>query len=1172
MFLKAIEIHGFKSFGEHVHIDFSQGLTAIVGPNGSGKSNILDAVLWVLGEQSYKSIRAKESADVIFSGGKNKKPMNFAYVSLYIDNTNNFLPMDDDEIKITRKILSTGENIYSINDKKARLKDVSNLFLDTGVGKNAYSVIGQGKVEKIISSSAKDVKSIIEEAAGIKKYQAQKNESMKNLDNVDNELEKIELILQEVKNSRDKIEKQAENAKSFLELEENKKILTKEINLSEKQIFLEKLKNDNEIHEKVNEELNIHKEKYDNINNRLDEIDKSKLELKKYIEETTSANKELKDEIDKKEKEKIKLTERIKSFEREIEDRKERIEISKKNNLEKHEFILSLEKELEIYRDSVRVLEKETKEYEEKISKLEREKNEIEMNFEISKNKIRDLELERLKLINDIENSNKRENLSSSKINMLTQEKEEHQQNLNETIIKQEKLKNEYSEKHKKYQDTIAREEFLEEEISSLSQKMNVCGENIRNSEYNEKRITNKLNALLRLEENNEGFFKGVKEVLNSNIPGVEGVFISLIDIPEIYQKAISMGIPGNMQDIVVDSSNTAKKAIELLKIRRVGRASFLALDTIKVYPKKINNLNIPGVIGMANDLVKTKERYKIVVDFLLSNLLVVENMDVGLHILRSNLHSGNIVTLDGELLSSRGRITGGESRNTLASQIFERKKEIENLKIEQEKVLKNIAKFTKDYDIITEKLSSFEQEIDKIDALENNMKKELNNINENINQIEIKIERFNKNLRTVIVELDNELKYIEEFKKKVNSSNTEKEKIEIMLKTLRENEKENITKTNFLQKKLDEEKAIYSDKKILYLNSKNNIDGLIKNIEKEKIEEKNLKENEKNLEEKLISLNKDLKNSKNSVIDLEKSLEIIIKKYEEEYKVIITKTTLNESLGEEERNLIKLKQEVDSYILHKNDSLEKLKEKIDKYRNKLRDIEIILLELENIEVIYDENINLSEKKEELTKLIRKINSFDNINLLAIEEFKELNERYNYLSSEKEDLEKGKSVLVDLISEIDRTIHDRFYDAYKNINENFDKMCRETLNNSVGSLNLINQENYDESGVEIFVKFKNKKRQSLSLLSGGEKSMVAIAFIMSIFMYKPSPFTFLDEIEAALDEKNTMKLIAKLKEFNEKSQFILITHNKNTMRESDSIFGVTMNKEIGISKIVPVEF
>ena len=1172
MYLKAIEIFGFKSFGERVFIEFNRGLTSIVGPNGSGKSNILDAVLWVLGEQSYKTIRAKESTDVIFSGGKDKKPMNSAEVSLYIDNSDSFLPIENEEIKITRKILSSGENEYYINDSKSRLKDIGNLFLDTGVGKNAYSVIGQGKVERIIGSSAKEVKSIIEEAAGIKKFQGQKNEAIKNLSNVDLELEKINLILSEVGERKQKVEKQAGKAQEYLSLKEKRDTLSKKIHLSDLEILKKEVDNNIKLKNELSSDLVNFQNEFTSVNTRLDEIDREKKELKKYIDDIGSKNLELKKIIDDKEREKIKISERIDGYKRELTDREDRLTHSFENIKTKETYLKELRDELASFKEKIQTLESEKSKYEEEILALEKEKSDFDMKREIKKSKIRDLELERLKLINDIENSNKRVNGSSSKIKMFQEEKKEYEEKLNGILQEEKTHKLEYEEKKKTLQDVIKREEFLENEISKVSQRLNKVGELLRNSEYEEKRVTNKLQALLRLEENNEGFFKGVKEILNSKLPGVEGVFISLVDIPEKYEKAISAGIPGNIQDIVVTTSQVAKKAIEILKEKRAGRASFLALDTIKVSPKKSLNINIDGIIGYASDLVKCDKKYQIVVDFLLNNLLVVDKIDTGLQILKTNQFYGNIVTLSGELLSSRGRITGGDSGNSAASQIFERKKEIRLLNEQNTNLKNNIEKYLKENSDLSELLTKFEEEIDKIDSLENEIKKQVKLREDTLRDFEGKISRINKDIKTVDIELENELRYADEFEKKINSSNTEKEKIEFMISNLKSEEENDINENRIINEKIDKIKSTYDDKKILFLNSKDNIEQLTRTLQKEKADYDETINIQNQLKNKVEMLKNEIINLEKNLITLNDELGEIIQQYENKNTDIVSKTSLNEALGDEERNLLKKKQELDSYILHKNDHLKKISEKAEKYSLDIVKIEEDLKELEHIKVDEEIIVDIPNKRQELRNLENNLKNFQDVNILAIEEFKELNERFTFLNTQQEDLVKGKNVLLNLISDIDKTIHDRFYDAYKNIDANFNKMCMETLNNSIGSLNLTNSDNFDDCGVEIFVKFKNKKRQSLSLLSGGEKSMVAIAFIMAIFMYKPSPFTFLDEIEAALDEKNTRKLIGKLKEFNDKSQFILITHNKDTMRESDSIFGVTMNKEIGISKIVPVTF
>lgn len=1172
MFLKAVEIFGFKSFGEKVYIEFNRGLTSIVGPNGSGKSNILDAVLWVLGEQSYKNIRAKESSDVIFSGGKDKKAMNFAEVSLYIDNSDSFLAVENDEIKITRKLHSTGENEYFINDSKSRLKDIANLFLDTGVGKSAYSVIGQGKVERIISSSSKEIKSIIEEAAGIKKFQGQKNEAVKNLENVDTELEKIDLILNEVGENRDKVEKQAGKAQEYLELKKERDSLAKGIYQCEYNNKSSELNKSNQSKENLDSENNKLQTEFEEIENRLEIIDKEKIELKKYIEENGNKNQELKREIESKEKEKVRISERCASYKREIEERESRVTAGESKIEEKRKSLVELDKESLLVAQKIELLSEENQIFEKEIKDLEKSKEDFETAREIKKKKVMELELEKMKLINEIENSNRRVKGSTNKINSLKEELEAANKKIFEAEKELVSAKKSKEEKTLSLENIKGRGEFLEKEISRCSQRMNKLSEIIRSSDYDEKRYSSKLQALLRMEENNEGFFKGVKEVLNSKIPGVEGVFISLVNVPEKYMKAIEAGVPGNIQDIIVSTSDVAKKAINILKEKKVGRASFLALDTIKVTPKKEPNIKLDGVIGLASNLVETQDRYRIVAEFILGNLLVVENMDTALKIIKNSLFAGNVVTLSGELLSSRGRITGGDSGNSTASQLFERKREIKQLKEQVEILKKRIEESVEEQNKINKELENFENEIDRIDSTEEELRKQVRLASEYFEECNSKVERVSKEIRTIKIELDEEIKYSEEFEKKITNSNNEMDKIQIIVNELKKEEEEDILKAQKINSIITQKREEFSDKKIIFLNAQDRISQIEREKDREEKEYKILLSEKEDIKQKISLLRKEVEVLEKSESALTQEIDERLQKYESENIEITEKKQINEKLSEEERELIKKRKEIDSFLLHKRDALNKLNDLIERLKSDLERLKENLESLEEIESVEISIENIKECKERFKSLDNRLKNFQAVNLLAIEEFKELNEKYTFLSSQKEDLVKGKNVLLDLIKEIDETIHSRFFTAYKAIDENFNKMCMETINNAEGKLILNNPDNFDECGVEIFVKFRNKKRQSLSLLSGGEKSMVAIAFIMGIFMFKPSPFTFLDEIEAALDEKNTRKLIGKLKEFTDKSQFILITHNKDTMRESESIFGVTMNKEIGISKIVPVKF
>ena len=1167
MYLKAVEINGFKSFGEKVYIDFNRGITSIVGPNGSGKSNILDAVLWVLGEQSYKNIRAKESQDVIFSGGKEKKAATKAEVSLIIDNSDRYLDFDNDIVKITRRIHITGENEYLINDSKSRLKEIGNLFLDTGIGKTAYSVIGQGKVERIINSSPKEIKNIIEEAAGIKKLQANRLEAQKNLGNIEVNLDKVEFILNETRENKNKIEKQAELAQKYIDLKDEKSSLAKGIFITELEQKEKNLVENEDIKVKSEEECSILQEKFDKTLNRLTTIDLEKEEVKKQKILIDSRNKELKDVISTKETEQAVTRERLDNF--------------KKDKLLKEEYSLHLENKIEKKLEEINTLiakkeelsknilemEAANKEFERKINELEAIKVEKTDLIESRNKKIRDLELEKQLSSNEIENNERKLKSSLDEVEILKKELDE--------ITKKEIANNEEKDllnsQIKAKQEELAkieeRNEFLVNQLSEISKTINKLSQDIREYEYQEKTSSGKLEALIRMEESNEGFFKSVKEVLNSGISGIDGVLISLIKFDDKLAKAIEAAVSGNLQDIIVEDKEVAKKCIAFLTERKLGRASFLALDTIKVSRREFKG-NIAGVLGLAADLVSAEDKYKKVVDFVFGGLLIVENIDVATDILNKNLFAGNIVTVNGELVSSRGRITGGENQKSSINQIFERKKEIKVLEEKVSNLKSKIVEESKRREDLSIKLENYENEIDKIDSLEDSIRKKIELLKKDFENLSEKSERISKELRNIKFNIDDAEKYKTSYQDRINSSVSNIEEIEKHINSLRKDlEADELTLKETLAN-IDELNKQFSDTRIIFLNNKNSIEQYERDIISKENENSDLKEEKEKNSNVVMELSQNIEELEKNEEQLQKEIEEHIKIYNSENRDIEVLNERENNLSNEERELSKDKSKLETDLLHSNDRLEKITEVIEKIKTDIENINEKLTELTDITAKAVEVEKLKSSKDYLRSLENKINNFGDVNLLAINEFKELKEKYDYLARERDDVVKSRKQVMDLIQEIDERIHEDFHTTYENINENFNKMCEETIRNTEGRLNIINPEDFDNCGIEIFVKFKNKKKQPLSLLSGGEKSMVAIAFIMAIFMYKPSPFTFLDEIEAALDEKNTKNLLGKLRDFTDKSQFILITHNKETMKESDSIFGVTMNKEIGISKIV----
>jgi len=1168
MYLKCVEIDGFKSFADKIKLDFDMGITSIVGPNGSGKSNILDAILWVLGEQSYKNIRAKESSDIIFSGGKNKKPRNTAIVSLYIDNEDKTLDIDDEIVKVTRKINKKSENEYYINDQRCRLKDINELFLDTGVGKSAYSVIGQGKVEKIISASNKEIKSIIEEAAGIKKIKLRKDEAIKKLSKVELETDKINLIVNELEENKDKIEKQAEKAIKYKKIDE-------EVNILKKSIYLK----EHQINQKIVDDLS--KEKFDSsliLNTleksftekevTLEKINSKRNLLSEEINTLTDKNIDLKKDVDKLVNDKILYGERVKGFNREISNKKEsseNLEIKLKDQIKELD---RLNSKKDIILVQLKDLEGDNLKYEKQISEFELLQKNLEVEIGVQKEHVMDSEVGRLKLIAEIENSEKRTKSSANKINELDEEAIEYNKKIekltSELKLMETKQKNIQIE-IKKIDDTI---EDAEKQIDILSEKMNTIYDERKEVAYNLSRQGAKLENLKKLEANNEGFFKGVKAILNANIDGVHGAFISLINIPEDLETAIESAVSGSLQDIIVKDSEVAKKCISYLKQSNKGRASFLAFDSIK-----INNSKKPilqdGVLGYASDLVSYNSIYNKPVEFVLGNLLVVKSTDVALKISKENIHRGNIVTLSGELISGRGRITGGQHIKSTSSIIFERKKDIKNLNKIVNELDKQHKLLDDSYNIYTKKMEEYEKKLENIDDLRVAKEESSREISRNHTDLTDTHRKEVKKLKIIQMEKIEETNYINEYNKQLQNATNKRFDIEEFLKKSKDRLAENNKKLISLKLEIELINKSYSNIKINYLNKKEQVKQLEREIQRNEGFLEEFKNEKKKTILEIDKLNLDIIKLGDRLNNIQKEYHNENIRYEKEFLEIKEKKKLQEELEVLEKKEILAIKNIEKELILRENKIKIIIEKLEKTIGWVTQIDEKLIDLVGVKEMPLE-LTVTESKKILYQLEAKLKGLGIVNLLAIEEFTELKKKYEFITSQRNDLIVSKKSLLKLVEDIEKIIETQFYNAYKEIDKNFEYMCKEVLNNSVGRLQLIDHENIIESGIDLVVKFKNKKSQSITLLSGGEKSMVAIAFIMALFMYKPSPFTFFDEIEAALDETNIKKLISKLKEFTDRSQFILITHNKETMRRSDTLYGVTMNKELGESKLISV--
>ncbi|BDU50325.1 chromosome segregation protein SMC [Haliovirga abyssi] len=1172
MYLKSIEISGFKSFADKTKLNLSKGITSIVGPNGSGKSNVLDAVLWALGEQSYKSIRAKEGSDVIFSGGKNSKKKGMAMVSLIIDNNNSLLDIEYNEIKITRKIFSSGENEYYINDGKVRLKDIHELFMDTGIGKKAYSVIGQGKVEEIIMSSQKELREIIEEVAGIKKIKKRKEEAEKKLEKLNDNIEKIEIIENGIVERLGPLKKQYEKAIKYRELNES---------LNEYRYV---------IYKKQKETLGISLEKIGVEKDRkLDELEKIK-ENFKATEENLEKQVQLKEALQNKifEKENslkeietvlnINENNKILYFERENNNKKS----LEKINLD----IIELNTLQDTRKKEIIKLKKDVNEIENEIKKqfeiLEKDKEEVdgiqiktlnlEKSLEKSKKDIFNLEIEKAKLQNKLESKDNKVKKIEIHIKNLEIENREVIDEKHKAIEESNKIVKNIDENRSKLREIQINIDDKFEQIKEL--KKTVENKNVIVEELNRK-LNNRIlksQALNRMNENFEGLFKGVKEIIKSNISGVISPFMDIIEIPEYLETAIVTVAGNSLQDIVVENSSVAKKCIEFLKREKKGRASFLAFDMVsKSKGGKIEKKD--GILGRLSELVKYDNQYKDVVELVLGNILVVKDVNIGINIQKKRSFYGTIVTLEGEVIHSKGKISGGEKVKNGITMIFERKKEINNINEEITNIEEILVK-EKQYEIkIKKDINILIDKIEELNINKSNIEDILKKLGSEKEKRAYLLNSIENKLEVIEYELKNEKNYLNEIIENSSKQNNEVKIIEEDILKLKNNILELEFKLKENRKKSEKNSGEYYEKK-------SKIDIL---KQKKEFVEKNLFDKEEQLKNVLENLNKN--NSQRDIYiseieDLEKKLLKIDEILSEKSGFLKNMQTGIEQLKEEFlnfQNLEKMKiieiKEIEKELIKNENS----------YHIIIKEYEVLNDEFEQIikkfsEVDYEGELDeallklpVDILKSEINKLERSINKIGEINLYSIEEYKELSKKYEVLKYQKEDLINSKKELEKLIASILEELLNNFVLAYKELKNNFSYTCQEMLGMAKGEILLTNSEDLLNTGVELKVKFNNKKEQSLSLLSGGEKSMIAVAFIMAIFMYKPSPFTFFDEIEAALDETNTKKLILMLKKFTEKSQFILITHNKETMKESDTLYGVTMDKSEGVSKLLSVD-
>lgn len=1175
MYLKALEINGFKSFANKTVVEFDNGITSIVGPNGSGKSNILDAILWVLGEQSYKNIRAKESSDIIFSGSKSRKPKSMAEVSLIIENEDRYLDIDFSEIKITRRIFKSGENEYLLNNKKVRLKDINNLFIDTGIGKQAYSIIGQGRVERIISSSPMELKEIIEEAAGVKRAKNEKEISEKKLKEVKNEIEKIDYVEKDLEVRVNYLKKESEKArlfKSYTQKIDTEKYMILEYGINEKNLLKadytaksEQLKSKLE---NVQKEFLKKNSEWESENNHREELFEKLSAKKKENKENTSLIDNLKNEYS----ELVKKHSNLEIEANEKDKRKGNLDVDTK---EKEEILKRSKEELDQINKALNEKKAQKDEVEKKVLELKEKKSNIEDEIKKRTQKNSDFEVDKIKLRGENEDLEKRVISAKNEGKKYLVEKKEIQSEIEKIQNEKDDFENKKAEKEGFKLEKEAQIKQLDDEIDELRSDYSRINSQKNDLRYKYENLDSKRRANINIIEKNETFNRGIKYILNEKIDGVIGAFVNLIDIPVGYEEAIQTLSGGLFQDIIVKNTDIGKKCIQILKDKKLGRASFLPIENIKT-GKMLSQLpKVEGVIDFARNIVKYDKSLEKIVQFAYGNAVVVKNLDVGAQ-LSKNGFSDRIVTLEGDIITARGRMTGGHSFKG-KDELLERKKELKLLEKDLQSISSEITEFEKKLKEITEKAAKLDSEKKEIQDEFSVFLKDYEEFNAEYDKFNLKFGQKERILRTLNYEITENENFIIEKQEKI----TENERI---VKEIEKYIVENNSKLEYLEKELN---------KISNLDEyTNELNAIVTEYEILKVKTENNKTRYREIEtdyNKLVREYQELLEFEKKRDFLKEDFEIKIasKKEEIDKKVLYNQENLEEiekieitikEIEKRERDLIQEIKEIEMRILSEKNDYEKLLEKILKNENELQS------QLDEFETIEKDKIKENEEyfelknENELNAVKRKLSmnqksreEIGSVNLASIEEFERENERYTSIVNQKKDLIESREALFKLIGEIEVEITNKFSFAYEKISENFKYMCDTILNGAEGGIKLTNPEDLLKTGLELSVRYKNKPEQTLMLLSGGEKSMLAVSFIMAIFMFKPSPFTFFDEIEAALDEKNTQKIVEVLHKFIDKSQFILITHNKETMKGSHRLYGVTMNKEIGETKLVSVD-
>ncbi|MDF2945948.1 MAG: chromosome condensation and segregation ATPase [Bacillales bacterium] len=1178
MYLKRLEVVGFKSFAERINVDFVKGITGVVGPNGSGKSNVIDCIRWVLGEQSAKSLRGAKMEDIIFAGSESRKAVNMAEVTLVLDNQDSFLPLDFSEVSITRRVFRSGDSEYLINKQQCRLKDIVELFIDSGVSREAFSIISQGKVEEILSSKPEDRRVIFEEAAGVLKYKNRKKKAESKLQETYDNLLRIEDIVHELQGQIEPLGIQASIAKEYIDLKNDLEKF--EVGLLVKDI------------ESLNARWEESKSKLQNLNTTEEtlatKIHVQEADLEKYKVDAIN----LDNNIDEYQGELLKSTQLLEK----LSGQKELINERSNNASKSREEIISRRNDLNVLlknaKESMSSIEDQYNELSIELNELKLNKGKLEKflkndNANIEK-QIDLLKSSYIDKLNEQASSNNERNFINNRLQQLTNKKAKLEEENNDFITKREIInlnKNNILTDLSNAQheiETIAQKKFtLTKEIENLrNEYSNKQTQLIKGYEVFQQ-VKSRKDTLEEMKEDFSGFIQGVKEVLkasaNGKLKGVHGAIAEIINVDKKFEAAIDVALGSSLQNIVVTNEESARAAITYLKQTRNGRATFLPLNIIK--PREINESLINSVkthdsfIGIAANLISFDSTYSNVIHNLMGNVIIASDLYGANEIARKIQHRFRVVTLEGDVINSGGSMTGGTLKQA-SSPLLSRQRELDELasKIaELDEFIKNLEfKLSetklKGEDKATE-LENTRLKLEDLKSREQKLKEQSKEIDFEERQLNDRLAIFDIEISQLVEEtetLNNKIKHVENNLMELVSSIkgfelqiSELEKQKETSQTNKEQNQNELTEISVKLAKIEQQLENLEAQKIQIISQCDNYNVELKKLDLEYETLISQLDNSKDFFEKL---NIDISECQKHKDDITaKIVTIRQERYDIHQKISSLESDLRDFKKQQKYFLDQIKQEEILITRFDTDLENKLYYLSQEYEHSYESAKLNFpLEINEIE---------ARKKVKLIKL--SIDELGTVNLGAIDEYARVSERYKFLTDQKADLLEADSTLRKVIDEMDEEMERRFSLTFESIKKQFGQVFSQLFGGGSAELVLTDPKQLLSTGIEIIAQPPGKKLQSLSLMSGGERALTAIALLFSILKVRPVPFCILDEVEAALDEANVSRFANYLKQFSNETQFIVITHRKGTMEETDVLYGITM-QESGVSKVVSV--